>query len=540
MWGILKNAVKALRAVCWRMVHPNQSRRTKPNHSVWATNAPLSGAEVVQVTDLLTKAEANLHLVEPGHDHALVSAQIQSYRVALAPHKSLLPEVLAMIFANCVGTPIILPPSPHEPALAIAGTCRSWRHIILNIPNLWCNILLDFISGPNPVKLLEYAKLWLSRSNTLITLRNSSSRWAESRMQEQNVDPISYLVAPYVSRCREIDMRFLEASVDEFFTVPAGSIDHLEVLYLETLWVTMPFGPSGEPLEVFRSAPRLQHVLFSTDMCSIDPQVLGLPWPQLTGLHFIATYIPPLAMHAILRESHALVECSFSIIELDGATAAALQRVPECILPALRSLMVEFSPQTTDYAPFLRPLVLPALEDLELRPLEAGYLPQCVWSQPAYAGLVARSRFTLRRLAILHYTIAPADLIAVLRGMPSLTTFELFLWEKTEWDARVLRGLADGALLPRLEALTFSTHPIGDVLDALEARVRLGKTGGAGVARLRSLQMEVTWRLDVPSEQMARFMRLAEDGGPKCRAVSHTRAYAHDRSRTSTQVLASS
>ncbi|KAF8216828.1 hypothetical protein K438DRAFT_1543592, partial [Mycena galopus ATCC 62051] len=71
------------------------------------------------------------------HDDALISAQIQSYRIALAPHKKLPPEVLAIIFVNCVGTPIILPPSPKEPALALAGTCRSWRSIILNVPNLW-------------------------------------------------------------------------------------------------------------------------------------------------------------------------------------------------------------------------------------------------------------------------------------------------------------------------------------------------------------------------------------------------------------------
>ncbi|KAJ7307049.1 hypothetical protein DFH08DRAFT_494449, partial [Mycena albidolilacea] len=370
------------------MVHPTRSRRIrslKVDHLIWRTNAPLSGTQVVQVTDLLGKAVASLQVAD--HDHTLVAAQIQSYQIALAPHKKLPPEVLAIIFVNCVGTPIILPPSPKEPALALAGTCRSWRQIILSIPNLWNNIFLDF-RGPKPVKLLEFAKLWISRSeNTLISIRNSSSRWTENRLIAENVDPITYLIAPYVTRCREVDLRFLESSIDEFFTLPAGSIERLEVLYLETLGFTMPFShTSDEPLDVFRSAPCLRRVLFSTDLCSLDPQVLGLPWGQLTGLHFIATYIPPLAMHAILRESHSLLECSFSIIQIDAPLASALARLPSCVLPALRSLMVEFSPQSTDYAPFLRPLVLPALTDLELRPLEAGFLPQCPWSQPAYLG----------------------------------------------------------------------------------------------------------------------------------------------------------
>jgi hypothetical protein len=304
------------------------------------------------------------------------------------------------------------------------------------------------------------------------------------------------------------------------------------VLYLETLGFTMPF--THEPLDVFRSAPRLRRVLFSTDLCSVDPQVLGLPWGQLTGLHFIATYIPPLAMHAILRESASLLECSFSIIQLDDALAAELNRLPECVLPVLRSLMVEFSPETVDYAPFLRPLVLPALTDLELRPLEVGFLPQCPWSQRAYAGLLARSRFTLRRLAILNYMISPAELDAILTGMPSLTDFHLHLWEATEWDAEILQGLASGALLPALEQLTFSTYPLTDVLGALEARVRRG--GKQGIARLRALNMSMTWRHDVPPEAMARFVRLAAGGGPACRAFTHTRAYAHDR--TTAQIRA--
>ncbi|KAJ7698927.1 hypothetical protein B0H17DRAFT_316005 [Mycena rosella] len=514
------------------MVHPNKSRRSKKvDHFTWRTNGSLSGAEASQVECLLGRAEARLQVqsADLDQDHSLLSAEIHSYKIALAPHKRLPPEVLAIIFVNYVATPVILPPSPHEPALALAATCRSWRSIVLNIPNLWSNIFLDFSCCPTPLKLLEYAKLWLSRSeNTLITLRNSSARWSERSMQKANVDPMLYLVAPYIARCREIDMRFLEASIDEFFSFPAGSIEHLEVLYLETLGFSMPFThASGQPLEVFRSAPCLRRVLFSTDLCSIDPHVLGLPWGQLTGLHFIATYIPPLAMHAILRESAALRECSFSIIQLDDALAAALDRLPECVLPALHTLMVEFSPQTVDYAPFLRPLVLPALTDLELRPLEAGVLPQCPWSQRAYAGLLARSGFALRRLAILHYMIAPRDLDAVLRGMPSLADLHLYLWKTTPWDVGILHALGTGALLPRLETITFSTYPLPDVLAALEARVRCGGTGG--VARLKAANMAVTWRHDIKLEAMAQFMQLAEGGGPVCRAFAHTRAYAHDR-----------
>ncbi|KAJ7289070.1 hypothetical protein C8J57DRAFT_1276525 [Mycena rebaudengoi] len=506
---------------------PKSSNAPAPNHLSWRTNTPLTDPETQEVNRLLAQAQADLR--NTAQDD--LTEQIASYKIALAPYKKLPPELLAAIFHLCVRTPVILPPSSDEPVLVLASVCSNWRSIVLHIPDLWNNIFLDFSRcGGKPVKLLEFSKRWLSRSGDLaITLRNSTSRWSEHVMSKENVDPITYLIAPYVSRCREIDMRFLEASIDEFFTLPKGSIERLEVLYLETGGFSMPFASaSSEPLEVFRSAPCLRRVLFSTDLCSIDPHVLGLPWGQLTGLHFIATYIPPLEMHAILRQSHSLLECSFSIIQLNDELSYALDRLPECVLPSLHSLMVEFAPENVEYAPFLRPLVLPALTDLEIRPLEAGFLPECPWSQRAYAGLLSRSSFKLRRLAILHYVITPYDLETILREMPSLKDLHLYLYETAEWDKAIMDMLSTGELLPNLEDLTFSAYPIAELLRTLEMRIQIG--GKGGLSQLKALHMSVPGRQSITVDAMQRFMQLAKGGGPSCRVFTHTRSYAHDRS----------
>ncbi|KAJ7205952.1 hypothetical protein GGX14DRAFT_543827 [Mycena pura] len=434
------------------------------------------------------------------------------------------PEILAIIFAYSVAPPIHLPPSPQQPALAIAGTCRSWRHIILNIPNLWCNISLNLTcSGRKFVELLEYAKLWLSRNDSLITLHYRDPGYDQMRWQ----NPITYLILPYMSRFRKIDLRFIGLPVDKFLTVPAGFIDNLEVLHLEIDNLPMSLKHlSSKPIEVFRSAPRLRRVLLCTKRDEINPQLFGLPWAQLTSVHFLTTYIQPIAMHAILRESVTLVECSFSIAEFDETVAAALRNLPECLLLTLRSLQARFSWDFADHTAFLRSLVLPALQDLEFRRNNTMSTPQNAYSLlRAYAGLFARSRFTLRRFAIIHYPIA-ADLDAILSDMPSLTAFHFWLWDFSDklklWDTGVLRGLADGTLLPRLEALTFYMHPLesDDVLDALEERMRLSKTDAA-VARLQTLDMVVISHEAVPPETMARFMHLAEDGGPKCRLLAN-------------------
>ncbi|KAF7309014.1 hypothetical protein MKEN_01102400 [Mycena kentingensis (nom. inval.)] len=500
---------------------------TPGEHLKWRTNAVLTGPQVVHVRSLLA-ATTDLE-------------ETESYQIALAPHKHLPAEILSLVFTLCIPAPIILPPAPKAPALAIAQTCRRWRQTILRTPNLWCNIFLDFTNCAKPLRLIVYAKQWLRQSDALITLRNSTSRWGERLLLKHDIDIVRELVVPFSSRYREIDLRFVESSIDDFFCLPERAIDNLEILYLETLGVTMPF--SASRLDVFRAgAPRLKRVLLSTDMCSLDPAVLGLPWGQLTALHFIATYIPPLAMHAIFRAAPNLEECSCSIVQMDDALVTDLERLPDCMLQHLRVLMVEFAPSAdpaSDHvSPFLRPLILPALADLELRPLEAGFLPATPFPYAAYQALLARSRFTLSRLAILHYIIPVEQLLHVLQDMPSLVAFQLYLWETTEWDAEVLAGLRDGSLLPRLENLTFSMYPLDGVLDALEGRVKLGNREKATVARMRELNMEVTWRPDISAQGMARFMRIAQAGELKCRAFTHTRTYAHDR--TSTQVFAAS
>ncbi|KAJ7196139.1 hypothetical protein GGX14DRAFT_575216 [Mycena pura] len=187
-----------------------------------------------------------------------------------------------------------------------------------------------------------------------------------------------------------------------------------------------------------------------------------------------------LGMEDFWKELQLRAEC-FSIPKFDETVAAALRNLPECLLLTLRSLQVRFSRDFADHTAFLHSLVLPALQDLEFRRNHLISTPQNAYSLlRAYAGLFARSRFTLRRFAAIHYLITP-DLDAILSRMPSLTAFHFFLWdfsgELKLWNIGVLRGLADGTLLPRLEALTFCMHPLesDDVLYALEERMRLGR-----------------------------------------------------------------
>ncbi|KAJ7683744.1 hypothetical protein B0H14DRAFT_3782399 [Mycena olivaceomarginata] len=440
---------------------------------------------------LRSQTQVQLARLSPATDPAtrLEAVWIQSYQIALAPHKKLPPEVLAIIFVNCVGTPIILPPSPKEPALALAGTCRSWRQIILSIPNLWNNIFLDF-RGPKPVKLLEFAKLWISRSeNTLISIRNSSSRWTENRLIAENVDPITYLVAPYVTRCREVDLRFLESSIDEFFTLPAGSIERLEVLYLETLGFTMPFcHTSDEPLDVFRSAPCLRRVLFSTDLCSLDPQVLGLPGAS----SLVCTSSPPTSPRSRCTPSSARATPSSNALlrHPDRRPPRLRPRAPPRLRPPRPPLPHgRVLPPNHRLRAFLRPLVLPALTDLELRPLEAGLLPQCPWSQACVPRPPRALALRAPPPRILHYTLPrgprrdPAR-HAVPHAVPPVPWAGARAAPPAEWDAGVLRALGRGALLPALEELTFSTYPLAGVLEALEARVAAGRgTAGSGNGR---------------------------------------------------------
>ncbi|KAJ7196136.1 hypothetical protein GGX14DRAFT_575214 [Mycena pura] len=125
-----------------------------------------------------------------------------------------------------------------------------------------------------------------------------------------------------------------------------------------------------------------------------------------------------LGMEDFWKELQLRAEC-FSIPEFDETVAAALQNLPECLLLTLRSL-----------------------QDLEFYRNHQIYTPRNEYLfQRVYAGLFARSRFTLRRFAIILYTTWASTLLS---GMLSLTAFHFWLLDFSDklklWDTGILRA----------------------------------------------------------------------------------------------------
>ncbi|KAJ7792060.1 hypothetical protein B0H14DRAFT_3565050, partial [Mycena olivaceomarginata] len=152
-------------------------------------------------------------------------------------------------------------------------------------------------------------------------------------------------------------------------------------------------------------------------------------------------------------------------------------RVPPLLRPPRPPL-----PQTTDYTPFLRPLVLPTLTDLELRPLGPASSPNAPGRSPPTSG---SSRAPLRppptRHPALHHR--PRGPRRHPARHASLTQFHLYLWAGSHTAPQAEWGGVLHTLLFALEELTFSTCAGG---------ARGARRGRAGRC-LCNLQHGVQW-----------------------------------------------
>lgn len=65
---------------------------------------------------------------------------IQSFRMVIAPHRKLPPEILAEVFHYCINPQIKVRSRPF--AVPLDFVCSKWRQVALGTPDLWNNSTL--------------------------------------------------------------------------------------------------------------------------------------------------------------------------------------------------------------------------------------------------------------------------------------------------------------------------------------------------------------------------------------------------------------
>ena len=470
--------------------------------------------ELTYLNEQITAAAAVLHkLVD---QRTQLTTEITEYRISLAPHKKLPPELLGKIFQYCVPDKTCLPPGLYDSPLLLCQVCRSWREVALGTPTFWNRIAVEFKSSRRvrPINLLDMAKIWLSRSGVTIPLSIALDVDHAHDDGGLGMSSVQALIRPYIHRCREITLRLPTISFRPFLQLSGGSAEILEVLDLQCIDRVDLDRSWSDIIDVFVSANRLLHsVTFTrTNDMFRGPQLLRLPYSHLTHLRIVDTWINPDTCHAMLRQCTNLVNCSMVALPCHGFEQV-LDELDPTVLPNLQQLRLHpfFTTFDDSYAPFLRPLVLPALKDFELTSTQS-------WSETAFKSLCSRSSFDLERFAILKvHPRDGLDLQTLLQDMPSLVELDV----RSRLDDSTLDMICKGDLIPKLEVINLSNVSSNAAFDVIQSRWNLDANlatrrncRGVPISRLREavVSRKCNRLAHVNNSFRARFETFRQEG----------------------------
>ena len=292
-------------------------------------------------------------------------AYTRRLQTALAPHKDLPPEVLSEIFWNCFddygdGTVVPVSRFRRRPSLpvpwALGQVCSRWRQVVLNDSRFWAGIHLRGYNSCT-VSMLQEAFKRSGRS----PLRLDACGYQENGCNYFVRD----VVCPQVHRITHLRLQVPSEIFYDFLCLPPGLLNALENVYVETFVDSDTAALQGVPdPSVFRRSFRLQRVEINVPLEIIPPTfllLLGLSWRTLTHIEFMSIPIQLSIALAAVAQCTSLRECSLTLtndVFLQASPADSIR------LFHLRKLAIqEYQPNPDLLPEFLRPLVLPALED---------------------------------------------------------------------------------------------------------------------------------------------------------------------------------
>jgi len=196
-------------------------------------------------------AAAQTTLDEPLNQRMELTAKIASYRIGIAPHKKLPPELLSDIFRYCVPGPVSLPQQLHAVPVLLCQICSTWRTVALETPMLWNAIEVDFgkVQGdPQAVRLLAVAKTWIARSgmSTPLSIQIHIDQCTQISLNMARLNPIDDLIIAYINRLHKINLLMCPSFFEPLCRLPGGSAKLLKDLSLGTLDDTLSWSAALE------------------------------------------------------------------------------------------------------------------------------------------------------------------------------------------------------------------------------------------------------------------------------------------------------
>lgn len=260
-----------------------------------------------------------------------------------------------------------------------------------------------------------------------------------------------------ISHLRQIRVLHWDTTLEAFsslLNLPPHSFE-----YLEELDVSWPVDLSPKfPRSVISSlhtAPNFHSIKLGSFVTPYYiPQLLCLPWAQMTNVVVHSLRLSPAVIYATLQQCSTLVSCHLSV-NLD--TIVPLKSA--LTLLYLKSLHSRVFWVGFNWAAFLEPFITPLLSEFDVLSMDGCF--------QALLSLVARSKCTLKKLSINtpHTPSDDSSLELFLRHVPDLADLTLSF----TLSAPIIRAIG---MLPLFSRGTWNIEPNGliaslDMVDSL-------------------------------------------------------------------------
>ncbi|KAF9467057.1 hypothetical protein BDZ94DRAFT_1249522 [Collybia nuda] len=437
------------------------------------TNENLSDIDVAIVRGLLRDALTELDQIElqlPLQDsdiplslkeqHANTLAQVERFRVAIAPFKKLPPEILIEIFVLCIPPiGVVFPPDYKSVPWSIGRVCSSWRHLVFTEPQIWLRAQL----------LYQFRAVHRDSLNTFIhsVMRYRRLISLQAVVSPKNEISFNEFIAQHSATLEELLISLRSPS-----SAPFLSLRSIKFKHLKSLVIRLPPGIRNQlsPIMVFSNTPRLCKFEVQTSSGQYIPFrnfPIQLRFGQITELVFTCLEFTPYQFCYFLRHCTALVQGTF---RLAGGPPPHL--IPSnIIVPSLRTVVFHLANYGLSLREnFLSFLTAPLLESLTL--LSAS---RTKWPYDAIRSLVERSSCVLQFFEA-GFPIDDQGVTSLFRGVPTLREIKLPLY--TPISDKVIGAIIDENLVPELEIFHFGTASIDTAIDLIIDRWSVNEENG--------------------------------------------------------------
>lgn len=399
---------------------------------------------------------------------ALVLAQINRYKIALAPWKLLPPELMQIIFNYTQRSPLVLfPPQGEQSPVLLCLVCKAWRELAMSTPELWSSVNVRLFSCHSMSVLKRQRQI----ESLFVVLRNWFTKAKgiplnlklTQGLGEWETQFIKSAIVPFLPRLQNLKLLVLENTFNELFRLPPGSMDSIVCLTVRAD-LTVPSRTDRDQrdsLNPFGSSPRLTELDVTLNSHSIiDPQFIAFPWENLKSLRignnmYLETFMEVAQRCKNLEEIDAIIVCRGGSCSFDTVN-----------LPNLHTMSLSIV-RVISFRPLDFPLYAPRLRVLNL----SGNVEGLFNTKVAYQALLLRFGCKIESFAYGPIRSSPVlDGEIIIEATPSLKS--LRLPRRYTLSPQFLSKMKDGEVGQSMERLYFNDiADISPILDFLEMQM---------------------------------------------------------------------